>query len=75
MATVWAAIEPASGNKYYQALQATSSITGMVRIRYRSDIRSTWRIKFGERILTIVDIIDVKEQRSELQIAYKELQD
>lgn len=70
--TVWAAIEPATGRSYYAANQFESKVDGRVRIRYRNDIEPTMRIKFGDRILSIVSIVHPQENRRELHLMYSE---
>lgn len=75
VATVWAAVEPATGSWYYAGQQAESKVDGRVRIRYRSDVLSTWRIKFGDRYLSIVSILNPQERNKELTIMYLELLD
>ncbi|MCK9569544.1 phage head closure protein [Candidatus Pacearchaeota archaeon] len=70
--TVWAAIEPNTGTWYYAAKQANSNVKGRVRIRYRSDIEATWRIKFGDRILNIISILTPDERKTEIVILYSE---
>ena len=72
VATVWAAIEPMSGNQFYQNLVATTEVTGRVRIRYRTDVKPDYRLKFGTRIFNIVGIVNPKEDNRELQIMYQE---
>lgn len=71
--TVWAAVEPLSGNQFYQNLVATTEVTGRVRIRYRTDIKPDWRLKFGTRIFNIVGIVNPKEENRELHIMYREM--
>jgi len=73
MATVWAAIEPLSGRAYFTAQQANSDVTGTVRIRYRTDVKPSWRIKYGDRYFQIVTLINQGENRAELKIMYKEI--
>ena len=72
VATVWAAVEPATGSWYYAGQQAESKVDGRVRIRYRSDILPTWRIKFGDRYLSIVSILNPQERNKELILMYIE---
>jgi len=71
-ATVWGAVEPLSGNLLFTAQQADSEVQGRVRIRYRSDIQPTWRIKYGNRYLQILSIINPNERNRELYLLYKE---
>ena len=70
--TVWAAIEPATGQTYYAANQLESKVDGRVRIRYRDDIEPTMRIKFGDRILNIISIVHPQQNRRELHLMYSE---
>ena len=75
VATVWAAVIPNSGQRFFEALQFTSQVQGVVRIRYRTDVRPEWRLKYGVRYLTIISVVNSKEQDRELLIYYKEAQD
>jgi SPP1 family predicted phage head-tail adaptor len=72
-ATVWGAIEPLSGNRLFLAQQANSQIQGVVRIRYRSGVVPTMKLKFGQRYFQILAIIDRDEEHKELQLFYKEI--
>lgn len=74
-ATVWGAVEPLSGNLLFNAQQANSEVQGRVRIRYRSDIQPTWRIKYGDRYLKIISIINPLDSNQELHLLYKEALD
>ena len=72
VATVWAAVEPLTGTWLFQAQQADSKVSGRVRIRYREDIKPTWRILFDGRYLSIVSILNPDERKKELIIMYSE---
>jgi SPP1 family predicted phage head-tail adaptor len=72
VATVWGSMEPATGSWYFSGRQADSKVDGRVRIRYRSDILPTWRIKFGDRYLSIVSILNPQERNRETVIMYTE---
>ena len=72
LCTVWAAIEPLSGKRYWEAKQANTDETGMIRIRYRSDITTRMRALFGTRYLYFVAIINPDERNRSLQITYRE---
>jgi SPP1 family predicted phage head-tail adaptor len=74
-ATVWAEISPLTGTKYFADKQANSDVSGIVRIRYRSDIVPTMRLLFGTRVFQIVSIIHPKEKRDMVELYYKELLD
>jgi len=73
--TVWASLVPLTGNKYFMAKQANSEVKGIVRIRHRSDITATMRIKYGSRYLLIDSITNVEERNKELDIYYREALD
>ena len=51
---IWAAIWPASASEQIQSLQPVGTITHRIRIRWRSVLKSSWRIKFGNRYFAIV---------------------
>jgi SPP1 family predicted phage head-tail adaptor len=70
--TVWAAIEPLTGSWLFQSMQANSKVNGQVRIRYRTDILPTMRIKFGSRYLKIISLIAPLEKGDELRVLYSE---
>ena len=72
LCTIWSAVEPAAGNVYYTAKQLDARVDGRVRIRYRGDLEPTMRIKFGDRILSIVSIVHPKENQKELHLMYAE---
>lgn len=72
VASVWAAVEPATGSWYYAGQQAESKVDGRVRIRYRSDVLPTWRIKFGDRYLSIVSLLNPNEAKKELILMFTE---
>lgn len=73
--TVWAAIEWGSGRRYLEASQLNSEVQGIVRIRYRTDVKPTWRIEYGHRHFQILSIANVYERDRELQLSCKEAQD
>lgn len=60
--TVWADLTPVSGREYFAALQDTSEVTVKIYIRYLDDITAKMRVKYGEHIY---DIIDVLQNRME----------
>jgi SPP1 family predicted phage head-tail adaptor len=71
-ATVWGAVEPATGKLFYAAKQLDSTVDGRVRIRYIKGLLPTMRIKLGDRILSIVSILMPQERQREIQIMYTE---
>ena len=72
-ATIWAAIEPLTGNRLFMAQQANSEVQGICRIRYRTDVNPLMRIKYGNRYFQIKVIIDRDELNKELHLLYQEI--
>lgn len=72
MATVYAAIWPVSASDTIQANATVMVISHRIRIRYRSVLKTSWRIKFGNRYFTIVSITCPNEAREWLDIMCKE---
>ena len=73
--TVWAAVEWRNGRRYLEASQLNSEVQGVVRIRYRTDVKADWRLKYGPRYLQILSMSNTYERDRELQLNCKEAQD
>ena len=58
--TVWADIAPVSGKEYMAYNKETAEITNKIYIRFRSGIKSTMRIKHGDRIFEIESVLGDK---------------
>ena len=71
-ATVWAAIWPVQGSELVQSMQTDMVISCRIRIRYRSVLRSDWRIKFGNRYFNIVSITNPNERCEWLDLYCRE---
>jgi len=71
-ATIWAAVWPVSASEQVQAQATTLIISHRIRIRYRSVLKSSWRIKFGNRYFAIVSIINPNEANEFLDLMVKE---
>jgi SPP1 family predicted phage head-tail adaptor len=70
--TVWASIEPNSGKTYFEGLQANSEVEGKIVIRYRTGVKPTMRVKYGNRYFKILSIVHPQERKKELDLMYKE---
>jgi len=57
-ATVSAAIWPVSANEQIKSMGVTMTMSHRIRIRYRSDIRSSWRLKYKNNYFDIVSIVN-----------------
>ena len=71
-ATVWAAIWPVSASEVVQANAPVMVVSHRIRIRYRSVMKASWRIKFGNRYFNIVSIINPNQEGRILDIMVKE---
>ena len=67
-----AAIWPTSAKDMTAMNTTTMIISHRVRVRYRSVLRSSWRLKFGNRYFAIVSIIDPNEEHKMLDLMCKE---
>ena len=71
-ATVWAAVWPVNATETIQGSREGMTVTHRVRIRYRSVVRSSWRISWSGRLFNIVSIIDPNAANRWLDILCKE---
>jgi len=71
-ATVWAAIWPVSANDTIQTNATVMVVSHRIRIRYRSILKSSWRVKFGNRFFAIVSILNPNEKNEYLDLLCKE---
>ena len=53
VATVWAAYRDLSGREFFAARQTNAELTGEFKIRYRTGIKSSHKIIWGERVFDI----------------------
>ena len=61
VATVWAATEAVRGNEAESANELVATQTTNIILRYDSSLstlNSTWRVKFGTRIFSIISVIN-----------------
>jgi SPP1 family predicted phage head-tail adaptor len=71
-ATTWAAIWPLSANETKEAMQTGMTITGRIRIRYRTVLKPSWRIRYGNRFFNIVSVLNPNEANEWLDLMVKE---
>lgn len=72
MATVYAAIWPVSAADQIQAQATVLVVSHRIRIRYRSVLKTSWRVSWGGRYFTIVSIIDPNMEHKYLDLMCKE---
>ena len=71
--TIWAAIWGISANELVQSMQTDMVISHRVRIRFRSVLRPSWRIKFGFRYFNIISILNPNEHNEWLDLMCREV--
>ncbi len=71
-AIISAAIWPVSASEQVQAMQTTMTISHRIRVRYRTNVRASYRVNFGTRYFNIVSIINPNEANKYLDIMVKE---
>jgi SPP1 family predicted phage head-tail adaptor len=63
-----AGIEPLRGREFLQGIAAQSEITHIVRMRYKTGIVPTMRIKYCDRYFEISYVLNLMEKNRELEI-------
>lgn len=54
IATVWGKKTTHRSDEAVQAMKETGTATHNIRIRYRTDVKSSWRVKDGNKYMTII---------------------
>ena len=73
MATVWAKISTLRTDEAILAMQSTGTALHNIVIRYRMDVKSSWRIKYGNKYFSIIGPpIDVNKAHRFLDLKAKE---
>jgi len=70
--SAWALIEPLSARERFEAMSVQSGVSHRVYIRYRADVNTEMRIKYGDRIFEIDGILDIGEQKKFLELLCSE---
>lgn len=71
-ATVWAAVWPVGASEIIQQDKATMTATHRIRIRFRSVLKSGWRVAYAGRYFNIVAIVDPNMDHRWLDILCRE---
>lgn len=69
---VWAAIWPTSAREQVQSMKETMTISHQIRIRYKSSVLASWRVKLRSRYFNIVSIVNPEERGEWLDLMCKE---
>lgn len=71
-ATAWAAVDPDRGQEFFKSAKFTNKVYSRIRLRYRTDVRPTWRVTLtdpaGTRTFGIEAILNVNDGRQELHL-------
>jgi SPP1 family predicted phage head-tail adaptor len=70
--TVWASIEPISGNERFSSDQVTAELTHRVFIRYLTGLTPRKRLLFGSRVFQIQSILNKDEKNEQLELLCRE---
>ena len=70
---IWAAIWPISAKEMFQSYQITNTVSHKIRIRYRSDITPSMRVKYRTKYFNIVSIINPEMGNELLDLICKEV--
>ena len=71
-AEVYAAIWPTSATMQIKSGQQSGEITHRIRMRYRPDMRTSWRIKYGDRYFAVLGIVNPNERGTMLDCLCRE---
>lgn len=66
--TVWASVEQKKAWEKFQAQQEQTPVVWAVTIRYRGDVTSASRLKYGTRVLWVKEVINRGEANAYLDI-------
>ncbi len=71
--TLRASVQPISAKEFVSANQEHAQVTHKVTIRYDTNVRPSMRLLLGNRVLSILHIVDPWEQHREMTLMCKEL--
>jgi SPP1 family predicted phage head-tail adaptor len=66
--TVWASVDPSTGYQKFQAMQMQEPITHKIVMRYRPDVTTATRLRYGDRVFDVAEALDVDEDGRFLKI-------
>ena len=72
-ATVWASIEPLSGNELENARQRVAKASHLIRCRHVASVTPKMRLIYGSRTFDIGAAMDVDERNRELRLLCTEV--
>lgn len=72
--TLWADVQPLDGKEFWEAQKSNAQISGIIEMRFRTDINKTMRAKYGNRILALINVYDPDERRRKIHLLYQEVE-
>ena len=72
VATLWASIQPGSGNEVFAGDRLTGRITHEIRIRYRPGVTPDMRFRDNSRVFHILAAVELDERRRWLRCLCEE---
>jgi SPP1 family predicted phage head-tail adaptor len=73
IATVWAKMTTLRSDEAIQAMATTGTAIHNITIRYRTDVKAAWRVRYGSRYFAIIGPpIDVNFKHEFLELKCKE---
>ncbi|MGD9538546.1 MAG: phage head closure protein [Alphaproteobacteria bacterium] len=70
--TVWARVEPLTGQELVQAMRLQARLTHKVTMRWRDDVTAAMRLVWGTRILNVRAVLNPDERRRYLELYCEE---
>lgn len=67
-ADVWCSIEPLKAWERYQAAQLQAPVTHKIVMRYNRSVTAQSRLKYGDRVFTVKEVINQKEENRFLTV-------
>lgn len=71
--TVWCSIEPVTGSEKWLQQERVSEATYKIRMRYRANLNPTMRMKYKNRYLQFLAVINLNEDSRDIFIPAKEV--
>lgn len=72
-ATLWAKLEPLSGKEFFAAQQIMAEVSLRITIRYLKGVEPKQRLRFLDRHLEILSVVNPNEGKKELQLMCREV--
>ncbi len=66
--TVWAYAAPKSGREYDEAQKVRDETTYNILTRFHKGITSEMRVRFNDRIFSIISVLNIDERNEQLNI-------